>query len=198
MIWFTGKRNNKFKMKIIIYNAQTGLKKEWEEENSWENAKQIYDEIPDISGCFLLINKNQLGIKFQVINKDFFKSILIYRDEQKPVIINKEEGQKVLKLLLDDELEYVRLFDFPEKYFNNSSAKSQANVSIAKADISPNSGSETLVFKTHKGKNYTKEEWGKFEQEQFKLYAQKNKIPLEEEKPKKGGKFFLDEKESDF
>ncbi|MGM5631933.1 hypothetical protein O2K51_13630 [Apibacter raozihei] len=185
-------------MKIIIYNAQTGLKKEWEEENSWENAKQIYDEIPDISGCFLLINKNQLGIKFQVINKDFFKSILIYRDEQKPVIINKEEGQKVLKLLLDDELEYVRLFDFPEKYFNNSSAKSQANVSIAKADISPNSGSETLVFKTHKGKNYTKEEWGKFEQEQFKLYAQKNKIPLEEEKPKKGGKFFLDEKESDF
>ncbi|WP_164875628.1 hypothetical protein [Apibacter sp. HY039] len=46
--------------------------------------------------------------------------------------------------------------------------------------------------------NYTKEEWEKFEQEQFKLYAQKNKLPLEEEKPKKGGRFFLDEKESDF
>lgn len=199
MIWFTGKSNNKFKMKIIIYNAQTGLKKEWEEENSWENAKQIYDEIPDISGCFLLINKNQIGIKFQVINKDFFKSILIYREEKKSVIINKEEGQNVLKLLLDDELEFVRLFDFPEEYFNNNaSAKSKVNDSIKKTDISPNSESQTLIFKTYKGKKYTKQEWEKFEQEQFEHYARKNNILLEDEKPKKEGRFFLDEKEGDY
>lgn len=54
------------------------------------------------------------------------------------------------------------------------------------------------VYKTHKGKSYTKEEWEDFEQEQFKEYARKNNIPLGEEKPKKGGRFFLDEKESDF
>lgn len=53
-------------------------------------------------------------------------------------------------------------------------------------------------YKTYKGKKYTEQEWEKFEQEQFEHYARKNNILLEDEKPKKEGRFFLDEKEGDY
>ncbi len=51
-------------------------------------------------------------------------------------------------------------------------------------------------YKTYEGKSYTKEEWGKKEQELWEIYANKNNIRTENSNPeKKGGKFFLDEKD---
>lgn len=63
--------------------------------------------------------------------------------------------------------------------------------------IKPNHliSNNNLIYKTHKGKTFTQEEWVAFEQKQFEQYAQKHNIPLEEEKPKKSFGFFLDEKD---
>lgn len=52
------------------------------------------------------------------------------------------------------------------------------------------------VYKTYKGKNYTQEEWETFVEKDIQQYAKKHNIKLEDSDPeKKGGKFFLGEKE---
>lgn len=53
-------------------------------------------------------------------------------------------------------------------------------------------------YKKYKGKIYTEEEWKEFEKKQWEYYAKKNNIQvdIEKERNKKGGGFFLDEKES--
>ncbi len=61
-----------------------------------------------------------------------------------------------------------------------------------------------LPYKTYQGKEYTKEEWEKYEQEQWDLHKKHSKYQSEEDieeqnqKKELGDKgFFLDEKESD-
>ncbi|PQL95580.1 hypothetical protein [Apibacter adventoris] len=77
--------------------------------------------------------------------------------------------------------------------FNNLNFKLRKSDSFSK-DIKVKENS----YKIYKGKKYTEQEWEKFEQEQFEHYARKNNILLEDEKPKKEGRFFLDEKEGDY
>ncbi len=64
------------------------------------------------------------------------------------------------------------------------------------------SNKSNTPYKTYQGKDYTKEEWEKYEQEQWDLHKKHSKYQseedIEEEKKKLGSKgFFLDEKESD-
>ncbi|TWP29175.1 hypothetical protein ETU08_07755 [Apibacter muscae] len=81
-----------------------------------------------------------------------------------------------------------------EKYFKNHDNKYLLFFLKCK---NKNNLKEEHINKTinYKGKTYTQEEWEEFEKKQFKDYAQKHNIPLDDGKPKKSFGFFLDEKD---
>jgi hypothetical protein len=65
--------------------------------------------------------------------------------------------------------------------------------------VKKNNQETSGVYKTYKGKSYTQQEWEEFEQKLFEEYAGKHNlrsaIDIEKERNKKGGGFFLGERE---
>ncbi|CVK16999.1 hypothetical protein Ga0061079_11413 [Apibacter mensalis] len=65
--------------------------------------------------------------------------------------------------------------------------------------VKKNNQETSEVYKTYKGKSYTQQEWEEFEQKLFEEYAGKHNlrtaIDIEKERYKKGGGFFLGERE---
>ncbi|TWP23050.1 hypothetical protein ETU10_08740 [Apibacter muscae] len=175
-------------MNIAIYNSKTGFKKEWEEENSLPKVIEIYQDIPNISGCFLDLRKEDFKLKIQVINEKYYRYILFYKNKSSAFFLEKSMGKRILDFFIKDELSFIFYLNNPKKLLPE-----QENIEIKEKEIKQN-----IIYKTHKGKTYTQEEWAEFEQKQFESYAHKHNIPLEKDKPKKSFGFFLDEKDCEY
>ncbi|TWP29929.1 hypothetical protein ETU09_02810 [Apibacter muscae] len=117
------------------------------------------------------------------------------------IIKRKEEAApnlytRLTYTLLSDEIYKQKLKEQPQAYRHPENKKENAI-------NNPEEKNETTPYKIYRGKKYSQEEWEDFEAKQFKIYAEKNNIRMDpkEEKPKKKavpGKFFIDEKESDY
>lgn len=131
----------------------------------------------------------------------------------KETLATREKGalMKILKSSLDDENETEKLNadtktdkdNYRNRSFiddldtNNSIEEEKQSVKKKEeyqAEVNPNQ-----PYKIFKGKAFTKEEWLKFEEEEYQRFSMKNHQHKSNEKPPQtGGGFFLDERESDW
>lgn len=100
--------------------------------------------------------------------KDFF---------EKGEWILKENGRIIKKILITSEqMPSANKIDkrilVSKESFDKSSINLEENLTLEKIEENKRE-KEIHVYKTYKGKNYTEEEWKKFEKEQYQEYLRK-------------------------
>lgn len=179
-------------------------KREYFEIDDLETLIIQFESLPDYSGTTLELKKNTIKLKFQVTYDDYYRITFYVEEHDKSILEKKEFGLKCITLFFEDDEKFKDLAENPLEYFKKDKKVTRSEIfndQISTTVISATKKKliNTQIYKTYKGKKYTKEEWEKLEQKLFETYAQKNNlrtaIDIEKEKRKKEGGFFLGEKE---
>lgn len=117
-------------------------------------------------------------------------------------------GLKCITLFFEDEEKLKDLTENPLEYFKKDRKVTKSEIFNEQINTTVKSDTletkkkliNTQIYKTYKGKNYTKEEWENMEQKLYENYVQKNNLgngntDCKKEIKKKGKGFFLDERD---